>query len=75
MLLLLYEELKSAEHTPQRVKQRKRRSGNLSKFHGTKLVSFKLVISDSNMVGLSQNLVNSFLTWSNPICSVGLRIG
>ena len=60
-MLLLYGELKSAEHTPQHVKQRKRRAGNLSRLCGTPLVIFKLVISGSNMVEFTPNLVISFL--------------
>ena len=32
LLLLLYKEIESIEHTPQRVKQRKRRTRNLSRF-------------------------------------------
>ena len=61
LLLLLYKKLESVEHTPQHVKQRKRRAGNLSRFHGTKLVIFKPVISGSNMVEFTPNLVISFL--------------
>ena len=38
LLLLLYKEIESAEHTPQCMKQRKRRVGNLSRFYGTPLV-------------------------------------
>ena len=55
------EEWKSAEHTPQHVKQRKRRARNLSRFYGTQPVILKPVIRGSNMVGLSQNLTSSFL--------------
>jgi hypothetical protein len=55
-LLLLYEEFESAEHTPQRVKQRKRRAGNLSRFHDTQPVIFKPVIRGSNMVGFALKL-------------------
>ena len=47
---------------PQRLKQRKRRAENLSRFDGTKPVIFKLVISGSNMVEFTPNLVISFLT-------------
>ena len=36
--------VKDCEHTSQCVNQRKRRAGNLSRFHGTKLVIFKPVI-------------------------------
>ena len=60
--LFLYEELDSAEHTPQCVMQRKR-TVNLSRFHGTKPVILKPVIRGSNMVGLSQNMMSSFLAW------------
>jgi len=75
LLLLLYEELESAEHTPQCVMQRKRRTGNLSRFHGTKPVIFKPVIRRSNMVGLSQNLASSFFAWGTSMSDVGLSIG
>ena len=54
--------VKDYEHTSQCVNQRKRRAGNLSRFHGTKPVIFKPVISGSNMVGLPQHLTISFLT-------------
>lgn len=55
LLLLLYKEIESIEHTPQRVKQRKRRTRNLSRFQGTKPNIFKPTISDSNMVGMASN--------------------
>ena len=54
-------ELKSAQHTSQCVNPRKRRAGNLSRFHGTKAVILKPVIRGSNMVGLPQHLTISFL--------------
>ena len=54
-LLLLYKEIESIEHTPQRVKQRKRRTRNLSRFLGTNPNIFKPTISDSNMVGMAPN--------------------
>ena len=57
--------VKDCEHTSQCVNQRKRRARNLLRFHGTKPVIFKPVISGSNMVGLSQNMMSSFLTWEN----------
>ena len=64
LLLLLYKAIESIEHTPQRVKQRKGRTRNLSSFCDTKkLVIFKPAIGDSNMVGLAPNLVISFLVW------------
>ena len=53
--------VKDYEHTFQCVNQRKIRAGNLSKFHGTKLVIFKPVISGSNMVEFTPNLMISFL--------------
>ena len=37
------------------MKQRKRKAGNLSRFHGTKQVILKPVIRGSNIVVLSQN--------------------
>ena len=55
LLLLLYKEIESIEHTPQRVKQRKRRTRNMSRFYGTKPNIFKSTISDSNMVGMASN--------------------
>ena len=55
LLLLLYKEIESIEHTPQRVKQRKRRTRNLSRFFGTKPSIFRPTISDSNMVGTASN--------------------
>ena len=55
LLLLLYKEIESIEHTPQRVKQRKRRTRNLSRFLGTNPNIFKPTISDSNMVGMASN--------------------
>ena len=55
LLLLLYKEIGSIEHTPQCVKQRKRRTRNLSRFQGTKPNIFKPTISDSNMVGMASN--------------------
>ena len=54
--------VKDCEHTSQCVNQRKRRAGNLSRFHGTKPVIFKPVISGSNMVEFTPHLVISFLT-------------
>ena len=54
--------VKDSEHTSECVNQRKRRAGNLSRFHGTKLVIFKPVISGSNMVEFTPNLVISFLS-------------
>ena len=54
--------VKDCEHTSQCVNQRKRRVGNLLRFHGTKPVIFKPVISGSNMVEFTSNLVISFLT-------------
>ena len=53
--------VKDYEHTSQCVNQRKRRARNLSRFHGTKPVIFKPVISGSNMVEFTPNLVISFL--------------
>ena len=47
--------VESAKHTPQRVKQRKGRTRNLSRFCGTKPVIFKPAVSDSNMVGMASN--------------------
>jgi hypothetical protein len=52
---------KCKTHTPQCVNQRKGRTRNLSRFHGTEPVIFKPVISDTNVVGLAPNLVISFL--------------
>ena len=40
---------------------KKRRTGNLLRFYGTKPVIFKPVISGSNMVEFTPNLVISFL--------------
>ena len=53
--------VKDYEHTFQCVNQRKKGAGNLSRFHGTKPVIFKPVISGSNMVEFTPNLVISFL--------------
>ena len=53
--------VKDCKHTYQGVNQRKRRVGNLSRFHGTKSVIFKPVISGPNMVEFTPNLVISFL--------------
>ena len=75
LLLLLYDELESAEHTPQCVMQRKRRMGNLSRFHGTKSVILKPVIRGSKMVGSSQNLASSFFDWGTSMFEVSLSIG
>jgi hypothetical protein len=61
-LLLRYKELESAKHTPQCVKQRKRRTRNLFRFCSTKPVIFKPVIGDSNVGGLTPKLVVSILT-------------
>jgi hypothetical protein len=52
----LYKELESAEHTPQRMKQRKGRTGNLSRFRGTRPIIFKPMISDSNVIGFAIKL-------------------
>ena len=52
--------VKDYEHTSQCVNQRKRRAGNLSRFPSTKPVIFKPVISGSNMVEFTPNLVISF---------------
>ena len=59
---IIKRELESVEHTSQCVNPRKRRVGNLSRFHGTKLVIFKQVISGSNMVEFTPNMVISFLS-------------
>jgi hypothetical protein len=61
-LLLQYKELESANNTPQGVKQRKRRTRNLSRFCRTKPVIFKPPINDTNEIGLNPNLIISFLT-------------
>ena len=55
MLYQLSKELESAKHTPQREKQRKGRTWNLSRFCGTKPVIVKPAISDSNEVELASN--------------------
>ena len=48
--------VKDCEHTFQCVNKRKR-AGNLSRFHNTKIVIFKPVISGSKMVEFTPNLV------------------
>ena len=53
--------VKDCKHTSQCVNQRKRRARNLSRFHGTKPVIFKPLISGSNIVEFAPNLVISFL--------------
>ena len=54
--------VKDCEHTSQCVNPRKRRARKLSRFHGTKPVIFKAVISGTNMVEFTPNLVISFLS-------------
>ena len=54
--------VKDCEHTSQYVNKRKRRAGNLSRFHGTKSVMFKTLISGLNVVEFTPNLMISFLT-------------
>ena len=53
--------VKDCKHTSQCVNQRKRRARNLSRLCGTPLVIFKPVISGSNIVKFTPNLVISFL--------------
>jgi len=53
--------VKDYKHTSQCVNQRKRRAGNLLRFYDAKPVIFKPIISGSNMVEFTPNLVISFL--------------